>query len=264
MIGLNGGLMGVRKVPATGSASGLWVSNEQSLAKRAGIWPLGPIPDPDFASVSLLLPFDGANNSTTFTDASSNNLTITRTGTPVISTAQSKWGGSSGLFSTAGDRLSVTNNLFAFGTGDFTIECWHYPLTTGDFYGRVMQCGDFGSGGDWQIARGDTIGGGQYGHWFDMQGGASRLASNIAVNFNEFNHVAVTRSGDVFRMFINGTVAATGTFSGRDLTKNTLTVAATESGTAPGLMHVDDLRITKGVARYTANFTAPTAPFPDF
>jgi hypothetical protein len=41
MLGLNGGLMGVRKVPTTGTASGLWVSNEQVLAKRAGIWPAG-------------------------------------------------------------------------------------------------------------------------------------------------------------------------------------------------------------------------------
>lgn len=40
MLGLNSGLLGVRRVPATGSASGLWVPNEQSLAKRAGIWPL--------------------------------------------------------------------------------------------------------------------------------------------------------------------------------------------------------------------------------
>jgi hypothetical protein len=43
MLGFNGGLMGVRKVPTTGTASGLWFQNEQSVAKRAGIWtmPLG-------------------------------------------------------------------------------------------------------------------------------------------------------------------------------------------------------------------------------
>ena len=40
MLGFNGGLMGVRKVPTTGSASGLWMPNEQSVAQRAGIWPL--------------------------------------------------------------------------------------------------------------------------------------------------------------------------------------------------------------------------------
>ena len=44
MLGFNGGLMGVRKVPNSGSAPGLWFQNEQSVAKRAGIWPgpLGP------------------------------------------------------------------------------------------------------------------------------------------------------------------------------------------------------------------------------
>lgn len=43
MIGFNGGLMGVRKVPTADSASGLWAPNEQSVAKRAGLWPvIGP------------------------------------------------------------------------------------------------------------------------------------------------------------------------------------------------------------------------------
>ena len=40
MLGVNGGLLGLRKVPTTGSASGLWFQNEQSLAQRAGIWPV--------------------------------------------------------------------------------------------------------------------------------------------------------------------------------------------------------------------------------
>lgn len=40
MLGFNGGLLGVRKVPTTGSASGLWFQNEQSVAQRAGIWPV--------------------------------------------------------------------------------------------------------------------------------------------------------------------------------------------------------------------------------
>jgi hypothetical protein len=39
MLGLNGGLMGVLKVPTSGTASGLWFQNEQSVAQRAGIWP---------------------------------------------------------------------------------------------------------------------------------------------------------------------------------------------------------------------------------
>lgn len=40
MLGFNGGLMGVRKVSAASSASGLWFQNEQSVARRAGIWPV--------------------------------------------------------------------------------------------------------------------------------------------------------------------------------------------------------------------------------
>jgi hypothetical protein len=39
MLGFNGGLMGVRRTPTTGAASGLWFQNEQSVARRVGIWP---------------------------------------------------------------------------------------------------------------------------------------------------------------------------------------------------------------------------------
>jgi hypothetical protein len=42
MLGFNGGLMGVRRTPTVGAASGLWFQNEQSVANRAAIWPAGP------------------------------------------------------------------------------------------------------------------------------------------------------------------------------------------------------------------------------
>jgi hypothetical protein len=88
MIGLNGGLMGVRKVPTTGSASGLWVSNEQVLAKRAGIWP-SVVSDP-IPALSPILWYDFSDESTVttsgtevtqITDKGSRNWTLTKTTT---------------------------------------------------------------------------------------------------------------------------------------------------------------------------------------
>ena len=66
MLGLNGGLMGVRKVPTTGTATGVWVSNEQVLAKRAGIWPAGAGGDPT-PSLSPVLWYDFADETTVTT-----------------------------------------------------------------------------------------------------------------------------------------------------------------------------------------------------
>ena len=68
MIGLNSGLLGVRRTPTTGSASGIWVPNEQSLAKRAAIWPIGPTGNP-ITSLSPVLWYDFADESTVTTSS---------------------------------------------------------------------------------------------------------------------------------------------------------------------------------------------------
>ena len=125
MLGFNGGLMGVQRTPTQGIASGLWFQNEQSVAKRANVWPFSQSADPYFSNVSLLLHMDGSNGSTTFTDNSSNGFTVTANGNAQISTAQSKWNGASGYFDGAGDFLTVpVNSAFELGTGDFDVELW--------------------------------------------------------------------------------------------------------------------------------------------
>lgn len=107
MIGLNGGLMGVRRVPTAESAPGLWVSNEQVLARRAGIWPQF-IPDPT-AGLSPILWYDFADETTVttsgtvltqITDKGSRNWTLTKstTGPQYVTGINSKkcvdWGSS--------------------------------------------------------------------------------------------------------------------------------------------------------------------------
>jgi hypothetical protein len=78
--------------------------------------------DPNYASVSLLLHMDGTNGSTVFTDLSPVPKVVTRFGDAQISTAQSKFGGSSAYFDGTGDYLTVASSAdFGFGTGDFTI-----------------------------------------------------------------------------------------------------------------------------------------------
>ena len=131
MLGFNGGLMGVRRVPTVSSASGLWFPNEQSMARRDGIWP--PMGDPYWSSVSLLLHMNGSNGSTTFTDSSSNNYTVTAYGHAQISTAQSKFGGASGLFDGSVDYIRATPSTNLQFGGDFTLELQVYPLGTGDY-----------------------------------------------------------------------------------------------------------------------------------
>lgn len=249
MIGLNSGLLGVRRVPTTGSASGLWAPNEQSLARRADIWPAS-IADPYFANVSLLLHMNGSNGSTTFTDSSSNGITVTGYGNAQISTAQSKFSGSSAYFDGSGDYLLTASSLAAFqmGTGDFTVEAFVRPSALTGYRGIIgLQSGDAGT----LYTSGSSL------LWYNTGLSAGTLVTDT------WYHVAASRQGSSVRVFLNGVLGNTSTF-GTDITFGRLCVGSNGANTAEFFQGwIDEIRITKGVARYTANFTPPTAPFPD-
>jgi hypothetical protein len=251
MLGFNGGLMGVRRTPATSSASGLWFQNEQSVAQRAGIWPIVQTTDPDFASVSLLLHMDGANNSTTFTDSSANALTVTPSNNAKISTDVVKYGtGAYRSTSATNDQLALPSTSLLQLTGDFTIEFWLYALAN---RGRLFNLAAANS-------RIEINQDGSKPYQFYLYNAGVEIFDNLAVGFSgsSWHHLALTRSGSTLRLFGGGTLYATATHSS---TLTPTTVMGSGSVLFDGYM--DDLRITKGVARYTASFTPPAAPFPD-
>ena len=256
MLGFNGGLMGVRKVPTTGSASGLWVPNEQSVAKRAGIWPYPYTGDPYFANVSVLLHMNGSNGSTTFTDSSSYAHAVTPRGNAQISTEQSKFGGAAGFFDGTSDGLSVAeNDALKLGTGDFTIELQAYRTGTGSKDRFLVELGN-GAG---YLLRWASNGNLQ----FYIQ---SSLACFYTFSFtlNTWYHLAVARSGSSVKMFVDGSEVASGTSSNSASANSNVGISSNQAGTSDYFQgYLDEVRITKGVARYTANFTPPTAPFPD-
>jgi hypothetical protein len=212
--------------------------------------------DPNFANVSLLLHGNGTNGSTTFTDSSSNSLIVTGFGNAQIDTTIKKFGTGSLEFDGNGDYLSVaTNALFNFGTGNFTIECFVYrPNQTGGFFASSS-----GSGGLFFGILGDglQIGFGRTGIAWDYQ-----VAHNMAIN--TWYHVAITRSGTTMRLFVNGTQVGVNVTNSRSYDISTTSLTIGSQGAAFYLNgYIDDLRITKGVARYTANFTPPSVEFPD-
>ena len=78
-----------------------------------------------FPQTELLLPFDGSNGVQVTSDLSDNNHSVTFVGDAQISTAQSKFGGSSYYGDGTGDHLTIpSSSAFAFAAGDFTIELW--------------------------------------------------------------------------------------------------------------------------------------------
>lgn len=269
MIGLNGGLLGAQRSTNTSTAPGVWAGNEQVLLRRANNWPRTD--DPYAANVSLLLHMDGSNGSTTFVDSSSSAKTVTANGDVKISTAQSKFGGSSALFDGTGDYLtSPWSNTFEFDSGDFTIEFWAYIIggnallcwSTDYHYGITYNYGGATGSrvGVWVSSNGSS--------WnvFNADGGGNGISTGT-ITASTWTHVALCRSGQSFALYLNGASAWTGSSSAAIINRSTDTfrIGGPWPAAGPAALngYIDDLRITKGVARYTANFTPPTAAFLD-
>lgn len=215
-----------------------------------------------FSLVNLLLHMDGANDSTTFTDSSINKRTATASGNAKISTAQKKFGVSSGLFDGSGDYVTIPN-AGGLGTGDFTVELWVRPNTAStQSYGRFIQCGNFNVGGDWQLARNSLAGDSNpMTLLLDFQGGAFRITTGATVADNAWSHLAFSRQGTMVRLFINGTQVGSGNTSA-NLSQTTVVLGADASGNNAYAGYIDEVVITK-FAKYTANFTPPAVPNPD-
>ena len=217
--------------------------------------------DPDWADVSLLLRMNGANGGTTFTDSSSNTLTVTSFGNAQTSTAQSKFGGSSALFDGSGDYLSLSSNsVFSFDS-DFTVELWvrqaSSPIET--FPILIERGSGTEVAGSWGILI-DNSGANKRCSFFY---GGPRTYVNVGfLQFDTWHHVAISRSGSTLRTFLDGVQATTATVTDNLTVTANLRVgsAGTTSNYFKG--NIDDLRITKGVARYTSDFTPSTLTAP--
>lgn len=219
--------------------------------------------DPNFSNVSLLLHGDGTNGSTTIIDSSPSPKTLTVSGNAQISTAQSRFGGASLFFDGSGDFITISNSEtlsdFDFHAGDFTAEAWVFPrVNSGVICIAAKRPATSATG--WLFSDIDFSG------FID---GAWRQSVITAPRptLNQWTHVALIRSGNDFRLFHNGTqVGNTYTQSGilQNLVTQPVRIGMVGGTTEiPTNGYIDELRITKGVARYTASFTPPTAPFPD-
>lgn len=209
--------------------------------------------DPHFDKVSLLLHMDGADGSTAFTDSSLTPETVTANGNAKVSTAQSKWGGGS-LVLNGGDYLSAPADLdFVFGTDDFTVELWINTVTTAE----SALIDQFINGTSWQFA----VKGGKL-SWYTA---AYVLTGAVSVNTGTWHHVAAARSAGILRFFVDGVFDGATPLSANYTTKMVLGIGAQvamRNATHDFAGFMEDVRITKGVARYTADFVPPAEPFP--
>lgn len=212
-----------------------------------------PIPANDLyaSSVSLLLPMEGPNGSTTFTDLSGTPKTVTRYGDTKISTAQSKWGNGSGYFDGQGDYLLVPHDNTLLLDGDFTIE-WFVMLSA------------YANTNTWPriLAKQEDVSGGMV-VFYDSSGVCiAKFDGSISVIVGTlplaaWAHVAIVRAGTQVKTYLNGVTSFSGTVSGTVGGSYPIYIGQSVNGGWVANGYLQDLRITKGIARYTANFTPP-------
>lgn len=220
--------------------------------------------DPYFSDVSLLLHGDGSSGSTSIIDNSSNNFTLNVYGDASISTAEKKFGTGSIQFDGSGDVLTVSSSAEFRLDADFTIEAWVYPTSQVRLYPAILNVGArYSAGPRIGVYFNHTANPNEYVIYINT---TLFLTGAIAPGFNTWHHVALTRSGDTWRLFVNGVLDVSNTRTGTVFTSDPPFTVASESATR-GITdftgYIDDMRVTKGVARYTASFTPPTTSFPD-
>lgn len=241
-------------LPYTGYISNFRIIQNSAIYTSNFTPPTAPLTA--ITNTSLLL---NMTNAGIYDSAMMNNLETV--GNAQVSTSVVKYGTGSMYFDGTGDYLTAPpNQNFAFNTGNYTVEAWVY-ITSFATTPIVF---------DTRASGPSVVGVAVY---FNPSGNAvayinasNAITSASTYSTNIWYHIALVRSGSVNTLYVNGTSVGTYNF-GTSLTDNWLTVGTVNdyrdtSSTFKMSGYIDDLRITKGYARYTANFTPPTAAFP--
>ena len=246
-------------VPYTNSG-GIFTQAFAAAAAAVGV----PASTGNDAFTKAMLHFDGTNGSTTITDSNSGGSAHTWTNhTGSIATAQSEFGGSSYNSGAGAGWVDTPDSTdFTLENGDFTIDSWVYR-NGGDGTERMF-------GGQTNAALTDRT-------WvIELSTGNVFIASvssngatgtvvigTTTITTTGWHHVALVRTGNILKLFVDGTqeggdVSFTG--SVHDSASNLAVGRYGELTTTPWNGYIDEFRISVGFARWTSNFTPPTAP----
>lgn len=207
--------------------------------------------DPYASMVTSLLHFDGANNSTVFTDETG--LVWTPSTGAKISTANPKFGTGSGVTSGSGAIRANVPTAQQIGTQDFTMEFWHRPIATVQF--ATIFESRIGSGTALVVYGQNGVTGLTY-----YNGVAGNAITTSALTVGLYEHFALQRKAGIAEFFKSG--VSQGTIADTNTYAHTIYQLLNNTGNGNPLAGtMDDWRLTVGKARYVGPFTPPTGPF---
>jgi hypothetical protein len=219
----------------------------------------------------LMLHMNGADGSKTFTDSEiPPTKTVTPYGDAEIDTAQSKFGGASGLFDGTGDYLSALDSAdWAFGTDNFTIDFWVKFATLPTAGNRQYIFSQYVDANNRQGLNLYNQAGTYYWQYTVFSGGVMILGTSGTPSslLDIWQHIALVRNGNDWRIYQNGTSVTVGTSTDADAVPDFASVLYIgQGGDGTGYLNgwLDELRISKGVARWTSSFTPPTREYGNY
>jgi hypothetical protein len=221
----------------------------------------------DDSYTKLLLHCDGVDASTTFTDEAGK--TVTAVDTAQLDTAQYEFGTASGLFDGNSDYLSLDDSDdWNFGAGDFTIDGWVRFNSVTNSQVICSQCIDGGNSWEVMYFQLFAIKRLQFSFVSESVSKASYSTNWVPV-VNTWYHIAIERTTTTAKIFINGvsqTLTENTAFGTNDVGNiaHTLEIGRRDMGGATDAFFngwIDELRISKGIARWNADFTPPTSAY---
>lgn len=249
-IGFNGGLIGKTRVrQPTPSIPGVWDLNEQIVFKRDKKWARNLRQDTYYNQSSLILPFVGEHYSSTLIDYSSSPKTLTSYGDVLLKNNQSKFYDTAAYFNGADNYLRVSSDPeFAFGTGDWTVEGWFRLDTAATNQNLIDMRTTSGSNNSLAIYLGFSI-------LYFYHSGSNYISSAAIVNVDIWYHIAASRNNGSTRLFLNGIQQGSTYSDSTDYVQSPIFIGSNPDGVSLFKGYMQDIRVTKGVGRYTANFS---------
>lgn len=220
--------------------------------------------DPYWSNVSALLHFDGAN----FADEISGNVWSSTGNSVAPSSVASKFGGGSlGLSGSAiSEALSCPDNeRLRLNSSAVTVECWVYPTSLSATWNTIISKDYLANVAYWSYAF--AIYNGKL-RWTTGNGVSTAPPTTLdgvkTISVNTWSHVAAVQTTSAVRLYINGVLDNTGPAAAIGAGPRPVLVGNIYDTTSAQFAgYIDELRITKGIARYMADFSPPSGPFPN-